>query len=118
MFKIDATVTTSTRTELKLTANWPLIWLRKPGFIQIERNLSPTEFVADPNSCFERSELSVDRELLWNLRHGNRLLIQCFLKDEPLELAIAGADNNSEKVIHCQEAFQRSVGATAGSHSL
>lgn len=116
MFEIDATVTTSTRTELKLTANWPLIWLQKPGCIQIERNLLPNEIVPPLNSFIERSELSVDRELLWDLRLGDRVLIQCFLKDESLELVLARPDTDPENVIHCQEAFQRSVVATAASH--
>jgi hypothetical protein len=116
MFEIDATVTTSTRTELKLTANWPLIWLQKPGHIQIERNLLPSEVVAPFNSVIERAELSVDRGLLWDLRLGDRVLIQ--LKDESVELAMARPDTNPENVIHCQEAFQRSVVAPAASHSL
>ena len=116
MFEIDATATTSTRTELKLTANWPLIWLRKPGRIHIERNLLPNEIVPPLNSFIERSELSVDRELLWNLQLGDRVLIQCFLKDESLGLAMARPDTNPGNVIECQEAFQRWVTATAASH--
>jgi|HubBroStandDraft_6_1064221.scaffolds.fasta_scaffold202148_1 hypothetical protein len=116
MFEIDATVTTSTRTELKLTANWPLIWLQKPGHIQIERNLLPSEVVAPFNSVIERAELSVDRGLLWDLRLGDRVLIHCFLNDESVELPIAKPDTNPENVIDCQEAFQRSVVATAASH--
>jgi hypothetical protein len=112
MFEIDATVTTSTRTALKLTANWPLIWLRKPGYIQIERNLLPNETVPSLNSFVERSELSVDRELLWNLQLGDRVLIRCFLKSESLELATGRPDTNPENVIDCQETFQRSVRAT------
>ena len=116
MFEIDATVTTCTRTELKLTANWPLIWLQKPGCIQIERNLLPNEIVPPLNSVVERSELSVDRGLLWDLRLGDRVLVQCFLKDESVELAMARTDTNPENVIHCQEAFQRSVMAAAASH--
>jgi hypothetical protein len=116
MFEIDATVTTSTRAELKLTANWPLIWLQKPGCIQIERNLLPSEVVPPLNSVIERCELSVDRGLLWDLRLGDRVLLHCFLKDESVELAMARPDTKPENVIHCQEAFQRLVVATAASH--
>jgi hypothetical protein len=113
MFEIDATVTTSTRTELKLTANWPLIWLRKDGCIQIERNLSPDEIVP-PLKCFvERCELPVDRELLWNLQIGERVLVRCFLKGESCESAMAISDINPANVIDCQEVFQRSVTAKA-----
>jgi hypothetical protein len=112
MFEIDATVTTSTRTELKLTANWPLIWLQKPGYIQIERNLLPNETVPSLNSFVERSELSVDRDLLWNLQLGDRILIQCFLKGESVELRDR-LDANPGNVIDCQEAFQRSIMAAS-----
>ena len=109
-------VTTSTRTELKLTANWPLIWLQNPGCIQIERDLLPNEIVPPLNSVVVRSEFSIDRGLLWDLRLGDRVLVQCFLKDESVELAMASADTNPENVIHCQGAFQRSVVATGASH--
>jgi hypothetical protein len=112
MFEIEAIVTTSTRTQLKLTANWPLMWLQKLGYIQIERDLLPNEIVPPLNSFVERSELSVDRELLWNLQLGDRVLIHCFLKGEPLESAMARPDTNSGNVIDFQEAFRRSVTAT------
>jgi hypothetical protein len=112
MFEIEAIVTTSTRTQLKLTANWPLIWLEKPGYIQIERDLSPNEIVPALNSFVERSELSVDRELLWNLQLGDRVLVHCFLKGEPLESAMARPDTNAGNVIDFQEAFRQSVTAT------
>ena len=111
MFEIEATVTTSTRTELKLTANWPLIWLRKAGCIQIERNLLPNEIVPPLNSFVERSEVPVDRGLLWNLQLGERVLVRCFLKGESCESAMA-IDINPGNVIDCQEVFQRSVTAT------
>jgi len=64
MFEIEAIVTRSTRTELKLTANWPLVWLRNPGCIEIEHNLLPGEIVPPQKSFVERSELPVDRGLL------------------------------------------------------
>jgi hypothetical protein len=108
MFEIDATVTTSTPTELKLTANWPLVWLRKPGCIQIERSLLPNETVPPLNSFLEQSELSVDRDLLWNLQLGDRVLVRCFLEGESLE-APAKPDTNPGNVIDCPEAFQRSA---------
>src|SRR5580698_5495770 len=115
MFEIDAIVTTSTRRELKLTAHWPLIWLRKPGCIQIERNLLPNEIVPPPNSFMERSELSVDRDLLWNLQLGDRVLVHCFLEGESLALAPAKPETNPGNVIDCPEAFQRSATAAAAS---
>jgi hypothetical protein len=59
---------------------------------------------------------SVDRGLLWDLRLGDRVLVQCFLKDESVEVAMARPDTVPENVIHCQEAFQRSAASTAASH--
>jgi len=39
MYEIEVIVTTFTRTELKMTANWPLVWLQAPGSIEILRKL-------------------------------------------------------------------------------
>jgi hypothetical protein len=111
MFEIEAIVTMSTRTELKLTANWPLIWLRKPGCLEIERNLLSGEIVPPLKSFVERSELPVDRGLLWNLQLGDRILVRCFLKGEFLELAMSMPAINPVNVIDCKEAFQQSVAA-------
>ena len=108
MFKIDAIVTRSTRTELKLTAFWPLIWLRKPGYLGIERHLLPGEIVPPPNSFVERSEVPIDRGLLWNLQLGDRVLVQCILEGEYPELAMTMPDTTSGNVIDCQEFFQES----------
>jgi len=107
MFEIEAIVTRSTRTELKLTANWPLIWLRKPGCLEIERNLLAGEIVPPLKSFVERSELPVDRGLLWNLQLGDLALVRCFLKGESLKLAPALPDIDSGNVIDCVEAFNK-----------
>jgi hypothetical protein len=40
MYDIEAIVTVATPTELKLKANWPLVWLQAPGFIEIQPALS------------------------------------------------------------------------------
>ena len=45
MYEIEVIVTTLTRTELKLTANWPLFWLQVPGSVEILRTLLPGEIV-------------------------------------------------------------------------
>jgi hypothetical protein len=37
MYNIEATITTATPTELKLTASWPLDWLQAPNSIEIQR---------------------------------------------------------------------------------
>ena len=61
MFKIEVIVTTSTRTELKLTADWPLIWLQDPGWIEIERILLPGEIVPRIHDFVKPSALPVKR---------------------------------------------------------
>jgi len=111
MFEIEAIVTRSTRTELKLTANWPLVWLRNPWCIEIERTLLAGEIVPPLNNFVKRSELPVDRGLLWNLRLSDHVLVRCFLKGEFLELAMSMPAVNPGNVIDCKEAFQRSVAA-------
>jgi hypothetical protein len=85
MYEIEVVVTTSTRTELKLTAAWPLIWLQEPGSIEIQRNLLPGEILPSPNESFKRSEFAVNRGLLWNLKLRDRVLVRCFLKGESLQ---------------------------------
>ena len=45
MYEIEVIVTTLTRMELKLTANWPLVWMQAPGSIEILRKLLPGETV-------------------------------------------------------------------------
>jgi hypothetical protein len=50
MYENEVTVTTSTRTQLKVTADWPLIWLQAPGSIEILRKLLPREIVSPVTS--------------------------------------------------------------------
>jgi hypothetical protein len=50
MYEIEVIVTTLTRTELKLTADWPLFWLQLPGSIEILRKLLPREIVSPVTS--------------------------------------------------------------------
>jgi len=45
MYEIEVTVTTYTPEELRLTADWPLIWLQALGSIEILRKLLPVEIV-------------------------------------------------------------------------
>jgi hypothetical protein len=105
MFKIEVIVTTSTRTELKLTADWPLIWLQDPGWIEIERILLPGEIVPRIHDFVKRSALPVNREPLWNMKLGDRALVRCFLKGESLKLTPPSPDVNLGNVIDCSEFF-------------
>ena len=69
MYEIEVTVTTSTRTQLKVTADWPLIWLQAPGpnrlsfvipkgnatpWIKILRKLLPGEIVSPVKESVKR----------------------------------------------------------------
>jgi hypothetical protein len=82
MYEIEVTVTTSTRTQLKVTADWPLIWLQAPGSIEILRKLLPGEIVSPVKESVKRSEFPISRSSWSNLRVGDRLIVQCFLKGE------------------------------------
>jgi hypothetical protein len=37
MYEIEVTVTTSIPTELRLTGNWPRVWLQGPGSVEIRK---------------------------------------------------------------------------------
>jgi hypothetical protein len=79
MYDIEAIVTTSTPTELKLAANWPLEWLQAPGSTKIQRKLVPGETLEPYSGPVERSEIGGNRGLWPNLQLGDRVLIRCFL---------------------------------------
>ena len=54
---VEATVTTVEGTEMKLTANWPLVWLQAVGSTTILRKLSPGEVFENPEGPFQRQEI-------------------------------------------------------------
>ena len=85
MYEIEVTVTTYTPEELKLTADWPLIWLQAPGAIEILRQLFPGEIVPPINESVKRSEFRFKQGLRLDLQLGDRVLVRCFLKGEPLD---------------------------------
>jgi hypothetical protein len=83
MYEIEVIVTTLTRTELKLTANWPLVWMQAPGSIEILRKLLPGETVPPLEESVTRSgEFPVKRVRRWNLQLGDRLIVRCFFTGE------------------------------------
>ena len=84
MYEIEVIVTTLTRTELKLTANWPLFWLQAPGSIEILRKLLPGETVPRLKESAKRSEFPVNSSVRSNLQLGDRLIVRCFFKGESL----------------------------------
>ena len=82
MYEIEVIVTTLTRTELKLTANWPLFWLQVPGSVEILRTLLPGEIVPPVNVSVKRLEFPVNGGFRSNLQLGDRLIVRCFFKGE------------------------------------
>jgi hypothetical protein len=85
MYELEVTVTTYTLEELKLTADWPLIWLQAPGSIEILHKLPRNEIVPPLNEPVKRSEFPVNQSLRLDFQIGDRLLARCFLKGESLE---------------------------------
>jgi hypothetical protein len=85
MYEMEVTVTTYTPEELKLTADWPLIWLQAPGAIEILRKLFPGEIVPPINESVKRSEFRFKQGLRLDLQLGDRVLVPCFLKGESLD---------------------------------
>jgi hypothetical protein len=71
--------------DLKLTADWPLIWLQAPGSIEILHKLSSGETVPPVNEPVRRSEFPLNQGLRLDLKLGDRVLVRCFLKGESLE---------------------------------
>jgi hypothetical protein len=82
MYELEVTVTTYTPEELKLTADWPVIWLEAPGSIEILHKLDPGEIVPTLNESVTRSEFPFNQSLRLDLQLGDRVLARCFLKDE------------------------------------
>jgi hypothetical protein len=74
---VEATVTSETDTELKLTANWPLVWLQAPGSTTILRKLSPGEFFENPEGPFQRQEIGAYHPRP-DLHLGDRIIVQLY----------------------------------------
>ena len=80
MYDVEATVTETSPTVLKLTADWPVDWLRETGTrtMEIQRELLPGEILDLPSVRTERAEINGDRGNWRKLRVGNRVLVRCF----------------------------------------
>jgi hypothetical protein len=75
---IEAFVTTATPTELKLTGNWPLVWLQAPQSTQILRKLLPGKSLESPAGPFQRMEIGGNRGAWPKLQLGDRVIVRCF----------------------------------------
>ena len=82
---VEATVTTATATELKLIANWPILWLQAIGPFEIEDKLAHDEIFErpDPGELTQRMELNGNRANWPHLKVGDRVLVRCYLVNEP-----------------------------------
>jgi hypothetical protein len=80
MYDVEAMVTQTSPTVLKLTADWPVDWLRATSTrtIEIQRELPPGEFVEIPSVPTERAEINGNRGNWRKLRVGNRVVVRCF----------------------------------------
>jgi hypothetical protein len=87
MYDVEAMVTETSPTVLKLTADWPVDWLRETGTrtVEIQRELLPGEILELPSVPTERAEINGNRGNWPKLRVGNRVLIRCFFPAERTE---------------------------------
>jgi hypothetical protein len=87
MYEIEATVTETGPTELRLTANWPVDWLRGCGIrtVEIQRQLFHGELLEPPSVPTERAEIDGNRANWPKLLVGNRVLVRCFFPGERTE---------------------------------
>jgi hypothetical protein len=83
MYDIGAIVTVATPTELKLKANWPRVWLRVTGSIEIRRQLLAGETWGPPlTESVQQVEIDGNRANWPNLRIGDRVIVRLFFPGE------------------------------------
>ena len=84
MYDVEAMVTETSPTVLKLTADWPVDWLRATGTrtMEIQRELLSGEFLESPSVPTERVEIDGNRGNWRKLQVGNRVVVMCFFPGE------------------------------------
>jgi hypothetical protein len=84
MYDVEATVTETAPTVLKLTADWPVAWLRASGIrtMEIQRELLPSEILELPSVPTERAEIDGNRGNWRRLHVRNRVVVRCFFPGE------------------------------------
>jgi hypothetical protein len=80
MYDVEATVTETGPTVLKLTGDWPVDWLRETGIrkMEIQRELLHDEILESPSVPTERAEINANRGNWRKLHVGNRVIARCF----------------------------------------
>jgi hypothetical protein len=74
---IEATVTTATATEMKLTANRPLVWLQAVGSTTILRKLWRGEVFENLEGPFQRQEIG-GYQARPDYRLGDRVIVRLY----------------------------------------
>ncbi len=77
-------ITRTGPTVLRLTADWPVDWLREPGIrtMGIQRELLRGETLELPSVPTERVEIDGNRVNWPKLWVGNRVVVRCFFPGE------------------------------------
>ena len=84
MYDVEAMVTETSPTVLKLTADWPVVWLREQGIrtMEIQRQLLLGETLDPLLVPTERAEINGNRGNWRKLQVGNRVVVRCFFPGE------------------------------------
>ena len=87
MYEVEATVTETGPTVLKLTAEWPVDWLRETGLrtMEIQRQLLHGEILELLSVPTERAVINGNRGKWPRLHVGNRVVVRCFFPRETTE---------------------------------
>jgi hypothetical protein len=83
-YYIEATVTTATPTELKVTGFCPIDWAQAPGTksTEIQRKLLPGETLSQPNTPLAEQELLGNRIFHAYVGAGDRVIVRLFFPGE------------------------------------
>jgi hypothetical protein len=87
MYEVEATVSETGPTVLKLTAEWPVDWLRETGIrtMVIQRQLLHGEVLEVLSVPTERAVIDGNRGKWSSLYVGNRVVVRCFFPGERTE---------------------------------
>jgi hypothetical protein len=87
MYDVQAMVTETSPTVLKLTADWQVDWLQDPGIrtMEILRELLHGEILEPPSVPTERAEIDRNRASWSKLRVGSRVLVRRFIPGDRTE---------------------------------
>ena len=84
MYDIEAMVSETSPTVLKLSADWPVDWLRGPGVrtMEIQRELLHGKILGLSGVLTQRAEIDGNRANWKKLRVGDQVVVRCFFPGE------------------------------------